>query len=135
MHPERVGVDLDVQGHAGAVGTALDEALGGPDDPPEIVTKQGTYYPQKIEVLKHNVWYSASKEGMVNPVVLSVEQIKQLSNLNKAGKMPSIKQEDTEDPTKKEFQVGSSEHPLYQPEKKSQKTNRKQRQEKNTYSK
>ena len=106
-----------------------------PDDPPEIVTKQGTYYPQKIEVLKHNVWYSASKEGMVNPVVLSVEQIKQLSNLNKAGKMPSIKQEDTEDPTKKEFQVGSSEHPLYQPEKKSQKTNRKQRQEKNTYSK
>ncbi len=101
-----------------------------PDDLPEIITKQGTYYPQKIEVLKHNVWYSANKEGMVNPVVLSVEQIKQISSSNKAGKIPSLKPKETENTMEKEFLVGSSKCFINQINEQPKNMNRKSRQEK-----
>jgi hypothetical protein len=55
-----------------------------------LETAKGVYYPHKIDVLKKQVWYSESKDIMLNPVILKVDEIKSIMEENQEGKKPPL---------------------------------------------
>ena len=79
-----------------------------PKNIPPLDTASGTYYPHKIDVLKGQVWFSVSKETMINSLALPVDQIKEIISKNQEGKKPPLPGNDMIDFTEHDFTSGSA---------------------------
>jgi cell fate regulator YaaT (PSP1 superfamily) len=61
-----------------------------PQKLPVLETSTGYYYPHKTDVLRQKVWYSLSRENIMNPVELSLKRIKEIAEENRKGNKPPL---------------------------------------------
>ncbi|MCF8303393.1 MAG: hypothetical protein K9I94_08990 [Bacteroidales bacterium] len=60
----------------------------------ELETANGKIYPHKRDILHKRIWYSYSKQSMDNPVVLTLDEVREFIDQNKRGKKPAIEREE-----------------------------------------
>ena len=100
-----------------------------PDKLPVLETAGGTYYPQKIDVLRQKVWYSLSQNSIMNPVEVSLQQIQEIGEENRKGNKPPLAAGDITAEPQQSFSVGQADvdDKAFKPKKKNKTKKRRKR--------
>ncbi len=79
-----------------------------PEKIPVLKTAEGTWYPQKTDVLQQKVWYSPSPDSFMNAEEVPLQRLLWIAWENQKGKQPPLRQDQPAQSGSDAFTSGSS---------------------------